>query len=323
MHTVPALAPVFEDLAASSLPGVATRHLVDEDLLSTATAVPGLDFDRTVTRLQHHVDTALDEGASAVVVTCSTMGPATDVVAATRDVPVIRIDRPMARQAVRHRRVGVIATLESNRAASRAVIEDTATAEGRTVQVEDRLCADAFDLLRAGDQAGHDQAIREAAATLAPSVDVLVLAQASMAGAAIELDLDVPVLTSPAATVAEAGTALGQPRAGARPPRGTAVSQLRIYRIRPGLMDAWLPFFHRTLVPLHHLVGITVPAAWTNPHDAEEFVWIRQFESLDTVTAQEEEFFSTPARVALGDVRGRYVASHEVRLLHPSPPTIP
>ncbi|MDI2098921.1 hypothetical protein [Ruicaihuangia caeni] len=97
------------------------------------------------------------------------------------------------------------------------------------------------------------------------------------------------------------------------------VSQLRIYRIRQGLMDEWLELFHDKLVPLHHEVGIPVPFASRNTADPDEFVWIRQFESADSVERQENEFFSNPPRVALGDVRGKFVESLEVRVLEELP----
>ncbi|WP_405149803.1 aspartate/glutamate racemase family protein [Sphaerisporangium sp. NBC_01403] len=316
VHTVTALAPVFEDLAQSGIAGVNTRHILDEALLGAATAEPGLAFDRAVTALQRHVDSAVAGGADVIVVTCSTLGPATDVISATREVPVIRIDRPMARQAIRYRRVGVIATLESNRAASRAIIEQTAAQEGRSVRVIDRLCDGAFEHLQAGRSDRHDEAVRRAVADISAEVDVVVLAQATMAGALDGADVPVPVLTSPAAAVAEAALhARRSTVSGTRPCHRGGVAQLRIYRIRQGLMADWLPFFHKTLVPLHHVVGIRVPAAWVNVEDPDEFVWIREFDSVESIPQQENEFFSTAARSALGDVRERYVESLQVRVL--------
>jgi aspartate/glutamate racemase len=316
IHTVPALAPAFGELATRMLRGIGARHVVDEELFGVATAEPGLAFDRVVTALTKRVDRAVADGADAVVVTCSTLGPATDVVAATRPIPVIRIDRPMARRAVDHRRIGVVATLESNRAASGAIVEQTAAELGRTVHVTDRLCDGAFEALQAGDRARHDAAVRAAVADLAAEVDVVLLAQASMASALDGAAVPVPVLTSPATAVAAVAEVLGEPAASPLPPvRRVGVSQLRIYRIRPGLMADWLPFFSEVLVPLHALVGIPVPAAWVNPDDPDEFVWIRQFESAESVAEQEQEFFSTPARLALGDVRSRWVESLQVRIL--------
>jgi hypothetical protein len=97
------------------------------------------------------------------------------------------------------------------------------------------------------------------------------------------------------------------------------VSQLRIYRIREGLMEEWLQLFHGKLVALHHEVGIPVPFASRNTADPDEFVWIRQFESVDSVERQENEFFSNPPRVALGDVRGKFVETFEVRVLEELP----
>lgn len=95
------------------------------------------------------------------------------------------------------------------------------------------------------------------------------------------------------------------------------VSQLRIYQIKPALIFEWLDLFFGTLIGLHELVGITVSAAWRNPAKPNEFVWIREFKSAESVEGQEREFFSTPQRLALGDVKGRYVEQFEVRVLKP------
>lgn len=95
------------------------------------------------------------------------------------------------------------------------------------------------------------------------------------------------------------------------------VAQLRIYRIRDGLMDEWLQLFFGELLDCHALVDIPVTAAWRNPSDPAEFVWVREFEAVDTVEEQERAFFSTPRRKKLGDVRGTFVESLEVRVLEP------
>ncbi len=56
----------------------------------------------------------------------------------------------------------------------------------------------AWEAFEAGDTDGYERLVEAAARALAPTVDVVVLAQASMAGAADRLrDLGVPVLTSP------------------------------------------------------------------------------------------------------------------------------
>jgi hypothetical protein len=103
------------------------------------------------------------------------------------------------------------------------------------------------------------------------------------------------------------------PRIALERSKAHVVSQLRIYKIREGLMDEWRELFFGTLMDIHRMVGINVTAAWQNTADPLEFVWIREFRSAESVEEQENEFFSTPERRALGDVRGKFVESLQVR----------
>ncbi|NKX54440.1 NIPSNAP family protein [Arthrobacter mobilis] len=96
------------------------------------------------------------------------------------------------------------------------------------------------------------------------------------------------------------------------------LGQLCIYRIRKGLMEMWLEYFHRVIVPLHEAVGISVSGPWRNTADGHEFVWIRSFSADQPVAGQENRFFTSPARAALGDVRERYVEDLAVRVLRPA-----
>jgi hypothetical protein len=62
------------------------------------------------------------------------------------------------------------------------------------------LCDGAFDALAGGDQGRHDELVRAGLAELAGDVDVVVLAQASMArifAALPEEERLVPILSSP------------------------------------------------------------------------------------------------------------------------------
>jgi hypothetical protein len=61
------------------------------------------------------------------------------------------------------------------------LVEATAREAGRPVTVVSRLCEGAFAALDRGDGARHDAIIAEELDRLAAEVDVVVLAQASMA----------------------------------------------------------------------------------------------------------------------------------------------
>ena len=97
------------------------------------------------------------------------------------------------------RHLGVLATVAAGLEQQRQSIERAAAAAGKQVEVEAVLRADAFSALNAGDAASHDRILLDELATLAPKVDVVLLAQASMAGLIDKVppEIGVPVLSSP------------------------------------------------------------------------------------------------------------------------------
>lgn len=191
LHTVPGLLPVFADLARAELPGRDVFHIVDDRLLARTIRDGALSV-ATKRRMLGHIWSAVDAGAGAVIVTCSTLGTAVEEARPFCPVPLFRIDQGMAHAALAiGPRVGVIATLPTTLAPTAALIEGLGGA------VIAHLCDGAFARLQAGDAIGHDAAIAEALLQMAPQVDVIVLAQASMARAAAGVSVTVPVLTSP------------------------------------------------------------------------------------------------------------------------------
>lgn len=198
IHTVSKLAPTFAELAGELLPGVETTVIAD-DLLLKRTVRDGAVDDVTRNRLRSHVAALADFGVDAVLVTCSSVGGVVDEIASGADVPVLRVDRAMAERAVTlGARVGVLATLPTTLTPTTQLVEATAREAGRAVTVVSRLCDGAFDALDRGDAARHDAIIAEELDRLAAEVDVVVLAQASMARIAAVRPLGgTPVLSSP------------------------------------------------------------------------------------------------------------------------------
>jgi Asp/Glu/hydantoin racemase len=186
IHTVLGLPPTFAALADELVPDAEYFHIVDETLLANTRRTGSLTAT-TRRRVLGYVESAADAGAGLVVVTCSSIGPAVDASRAFLDVPVLRIDEPMADEAVRlGSRVGVVATLATTLQPTAELVERRAIAAGKDVEVDARVCDGAFDALQAGDRDRHD-------------VDVVVLAQASMARVADTLGdaSGVPILSSP------------------------------------------------------------------------------------------------------------------------------
>ena len=211
IHTSPTLTPLFSSLCAEHLPGTAIFHMVDESLIKD-TIREGQLRRVTMRRLLAMIESAEDAGADAVMVTCSSIGPGVALGQQLADIPVIRVDEAMAEAAVRMgARIGVMATLRTTLEPTIALLEGNAAEAGRTITVVECLCDGAFDAVLAGDTATHDRIVGEALRTLMSEVDLIVLAQASMARVVNALgDLAVPVLSSPELAVRQAAKVLAQ-----------------------------------------------------------------------------------------------------------------
>jgi hypothetical protein len=102
------------------------------------------------------------------------------------------------------KRIGVVATNPPAGPAAQAQLRAGAGARGLEIEVVQSLAAGAFAIGNTGDAATHDRMVVEAAERIAGAVDVLCLAQVSMAlaRAAVQARVPVPVLTAPATGVA-------------------------------------------------------------------------------------------------------------------------
>ncbi|MCC6618849.1 MAG: hypothetical protein IT341_07390 [Chloroflexi bacterium] len=200
IHTTSANPARFQELADELLPGVAVEHIVDESLLQDTIAA-GTLTDAVRRRFAEQAAAVRTDEVNAVVLTCSSVGPAADGMDGG-PTPVLRIDMAMAEEAVRRgQRVGVAATLPTTLGPTSDLVRAAAARAGRDIEVRTGLAEGAFALL-ASDPAEHDRRVRAALAELANWADVIVLAQASMTraveGSAITAgDRTVPLLTSP------------------------------------------------------------------------------------------------------------------------------
>lgn len=200
LHTVTWLPKVIEELCADMMPEVETYNIVDESLLREAIEAGRLT-PRVYSAVAHYVVSAEQGGADAVLVTCSSISPCVDVVQKLVGIPVLKIDEAMADKAVEMGdKIGVIATLPSTLIPTRELVKERAHMRGKDVEIESILCEGAFDAAASGDVETHDRIVSKALRDLAKRVDVIVLAQASMARVVDRLDRNckiVPILSSP------------------------------------------------------------------------------------------------------------------------------
>jgi len=200
IHTTPVLIANFTELCKELVPGVPTFHIVDESLIKNTIQAGRLE-KKTIRRLVNHVESAGEAGADAVLVTCSSIGPAVAVARQLFDFPVFRIDEPMAEKAVRSgQRIGALATLRTTLDPTVKLLEDTAGRQGRPCEIVSSLCEGAFEAVCSGDGQTHDRLVREKLLDMMQRVDVVVLAQASMARIIPQIPegtRTVPILSSP------------------------------------------------------------------------------------------------------------------------------
>ena len=203
IHTVPFLVDLFKKLLAERFPDLESFHVLDESVLQEVARHGGLT-PNVVRRITLQAINARDAGAELIVFTCSATGPSIETARQTVDVPILMIDDPMASKAVRMgNRIGLVCTNPTTRVPSENLIKRHASDEGKDIVVTVVLEAEAFEAVLAGDKERHDAIVKEAARKISQQTDVVVLAQASMAHLAPELNktLAVPVLASPALCV--------------------------------------------------------------------------------------------------------------------------
>ncbi|WP_346857770.1 aspartate/glutamate racemase family protein [uncultured Draconibacterium sp.] len=202
IHTSATLVPVFQELTNKYLSdkNLKVFNIVDDSLIKN-TIERGAMTPDTARRVVDYVGSAEAAGADFILVTCSSIGAAVESSASLTGVPVLRVDQPMADKAVQMgTKIGVVATLSTTLEPTSDLVRRRAIVAGKEIQLTSKLCEGAFDALMGGKPEIHDESVASALKELAQQVDVIVLAQASMARVVDQLseeDKKVPILTSP------------------------------------------------------------------------------------------------------------------------------
>ena len=206
LHTAPVHVATFDALVQAAAPGLRVHHVVNEAVLADAQRLGSTHPQVRQGVQQAMAAAAADSGAPLVVCTCSTIGTLAEATPTDGRFEVARIDRAMADRAVAlGPRVLMVAAVASTLAPTRELLLDAASRAGCRIDLDELLVDTAWPLFLQGDQPAYLAAVAEATRARAAHADVVVLAQASMAGAARALaDLGVEVLSSPLPGVARA-----------------------------------------------------------------------------------------------------------------------
>jgi Asp/Glu/hydantoin racemase len=200
IHTSATLVPVFQQLCKDLLPGINVFNIVDDSLIKDVIDRGELT-SQTARRVVDYVGSAEAAGADYILVTCSSIGAAVETAASLTKVPVLRVDQPMADLAVQSgKKIGVVATLPTTLGPTSDLVKRRAALLGKEIELTSKLCDGAFEALMSGDTATHDNMVAAALKELSTQVDVILLAQASMARVVdrvSEKDKRVPIIASP------------------------------------------------------------------------------------------------------------------------------
>ena len=191
LHTARTHIDTFAPLLKSIDDSIASTHLVEEALLEEAqkegeTAV----LQQKIAKIVH---SALNNNTDTILCTCSTIGKMAESIAPGR---VLRVDRPMLEEAFQiGGRIRIAATLESTIKPTLDLL--TEVAGNSAIDVDLVVISEAWPHFERGDLDLYYQTIGAKLQEIAKEADVIILAQASMAGATKVVDVDCPVLSSP------------------------------------------------------------------------------------------------------------------------------
>ncbi len=205
LHTTPEHTATFDRLVVD-LGGLdaGRTHAVVPSLLADAIE-RGTDDEGVRARLVQELE-RFPDGVDRIVVTCSTLGGIAEELAPPDGPPVTRVDRPMAEAAIAAgHRIGLAYAISATVLPTSSLLWEVAGKAGSAIDLDLIDCAGSWKHFVKGDHAAYCQSIADTIRQRAHDVDVVVLAQASMASVAPLLeDLPIPVVSSPGLAVARA-----------------------------------------------------------------------------------------------------------------------
>ena len=155
-------------------------NVLDDSLLNDIKC-SGRMSASVIERFIQYACIAKNNGSDALLLACSSLGKAADIARELLDIPLYKIDEPMADQAVESgNNILVLGTVKSTLEPTSDLIRSKRKSQEQSVTCI--LIPDVFELYEI-DRERHDQKIAEVIQEHLNTYDVIVLAQASMANA--------------------------------------------------------------------------------------------------------------------------------------------
>ena len=170
-------------------PSLKVRNYLDSYLLEKVGKEDGVN-DASVKRMFDLVATAADDGADAILITCTIFSPYAEVFSKVLSKPVVSPDQAMLDAvAAKNGKTAIICTFIGTVEIARKMYQSRCRAAGVPDDVDLYVADGALDALNEGDWDTFHERIRKKVRELDAEYDNIVLAQISMAGAARGMEL--------------------------------------------------------------------------------------------------------------------------------------
>ncbi len=188
VHTTRLVVDPLHEVMKRSLPTAELSHVLDEGILKRLALLQEITPE-IVDWLTSMVRSTETVGADCAIVSCSSLSPCVNEVRKRITIPVLKVDEPMVEFAVAQAdRIGLLMTNPTTEKPSRLLFDEVSERLSRSPVLIPRLCSDAFEKLSRGDIAGHDTTVVSAVEQLLEEVELVMLAQISIARIKDKLD---------------------------------------------------------------------------------------------------------------------------------------
>ncbi len=184
---------------AQAMPGCTLVNIADDSLIREVME-EGSVTEGVRERMMHYFQAAARCNPQVIVSACSSVGEVAEEADKKFGIPVVRIDHAMIEKALGEgKRIGVLASLGTTMEPTVSYIRRLAEGRGQEVQVLGKVAAGAYEANARGEAAVHGALIAQEAREIQEEVDVIILAQGSMAKMEEELhrQTGLPVYSSP------------------------------------------------------------------------------------------------------------------------------
>lgn len=190
--TTMAIKPI-EKAFQDTFSGIKLLHLVDTGLVPMIKE-QGKLTPAIIRRFARLLESAEESGVDCIQLTCSAFNNVTAILQPLCTAKLFRSDEGMLDQALEYERIGLISTMKETPPALISYLEEKRPG----IQVKSLVNDQAFQLMLRGETAEHDRLVIDMISSMV-DVDVIVLAQYSLAHLEKAVAVQVPVLTGPKA----------------------------------------------------------------------------------------------------------------------------